>query len=576
MRKLWFASAALGLAMLLAPTTALADVNDFTITDFSADYYLTRDDPQGALRVKEEIDVRFTDDNHGIERALPAKYNGQDQHLEIQSVQRDGQTEKYRSYTSNGNKVLRIGDAKKTVTGAHTYVIEYSVQNVIRFVDGHDELDWNTNGLGWNQPFYKITARLHVPSGLTATNQRCYTGSYQSTETNYCETQPDGDVTTYQSTRMLQGGENMTFVAEFSSGSFAPVGPMDWWRDNFAKVLQIALPPIIAFIIGYGYWRRHGKDLRGRGTIVPEYGPPDGLRAAEADVINNYKLGTNAISATIIDLAIRHHLKIVETESKGVLGIGKKKEYSFQKLPIPTKDVLKPFEASVLKGLFESGEIVETDDLKNKFYKTSQGIQASIPAALTKEGYFPLDPKRVGTAFVIAATVVFFLAWFIIGADWPLAVGMIVAAIVLAIFAFLMPSRTQKGVDAKDKLAGLKMYMETAEKDRIAMLQSPDAPYANKSDTPERTVELFEKLLPFAMVMGVEKQWAKQFENIYTAAPDWYSGNWTAFSTAYLISSLGSTTTAMNNSFAAPSSSSSGSGGSFSGGGGGGGGGGGW
>jgi hypothetical protein len=77
------------------------------------------------------------------------------------------------------------------------------------------------------------------------------------------------------------------------------------------------------------------------------------------------------------------------------------------------------------------------------------------------------------------------------------------------------------------------------------------------------------------MVLGVEKQWAQQFESIYTTPPDWYAGNWSTFNAVYLADSLNQSMSAMNSSFAAPQTSSSGfSGGA--GGGGGGGGGGGW
>jgi uncharacterized membrane protein YgcG len=151
----------------------------------------------------------------------------------------------------------------------------------------------------------------------------------------------------------------------------------------------------------------------------------------------------------------------------------------------------------------------------------------------------------------------------------------LLAGLIMLAFAKLMPSRTRKGAAAKDAAEGLKLYLETAEKDRIAMLQSPNAPYADKSPEPVKTVELFEKLLPYAMVLGVEKQWAEQFSSIYTTPPDWYNGNWSTFNAGYLASSLNDSMSAMNSSFAAPSSGSSGfSGGA--GGGGGGGGGGGW
>ena len=111
-------------------------------------------------------------------------------------------------------------------------------------------------------------------------------------------------------------------------------------------------------------------------------------------------------------------------------------------------------------------------------------------------------------------------------------------------------------------------------------MQSPNAPYAENAGSPIKSVDLFEKLLPYAVVFGVEREWAKEFADIYKSAPDWYSGNINSFSAIYLASSLGgSFQNNMTTSFAAPSNSGSsgfGGGGGFSGGGGGGGGGGGW
>jgi uncharacterized membrane protein YgcG len=155
---------------------------------------------------------------------------------------------------------------------------------------------------------------------------------------------------------------------------------------------------------------------------------------------------------------------------------------------------------------------------------------------------------------------------------------MTIGAIICGIFFHYMSARTAKGTEAKERILGLKMYLEVAEKNRIEKMQSPDAPYAEKSAGPKHTVELFEKLLPYAIVLKVEDKWAGKFKDIYSSPPDWYSGNYAAFNAVYLSSVLGSGfQTALNSSFASPqSSSSSGFGGGFSGGGGGGGGGGGW
>ncbi len=39
-----------------------------------------------------------------------------------------------------------------------------------------------------------------------------------------------------------------------------------------------------------------------------------------------------------------------------------------------------------------------------------------------------------------------------------------------------------------------------------------------------KTPQMFEKFLPFAMALGVEKNWSKAFEGIMTEPPSWYRG----------------------------------------------------
>jgi uncharacterized membrane protein len=97
-------------------------------------------------------------------------------------------------------------------------------------------------------------------------------------------------------------------------------------------------------------------------------------------------------------------------------------------------------------------------------------------------------------------------------------------------------------------------------------------------EDPKQVIKLFEDLLPYAMLFGLEKEWAEQFNNLYTQPPGWYSGNMSTFNAIYLANAMSGFNSASSNVFTAPSSSGSSGfgGGGFSGGGGGGGGGGGW
>jgi uncharacterized membrane protein len=128
-----------------------------------------------------------------------------------------------------------------------------------------------------------------------------------------------------------------------------------------------------------------------------------------------------------------------------------------------------------------------------------------------------------------------------------------------------------------DEAEGFKMYLSVAEKNQLNLMHEP-----------ELTVERFEKLLPFAIALGVENQWGNKFENALrqsmqdtkTYNPSWYTGTGAgaaAFSPVNFTSTMGKSFSSAISSASTPPGSSSGSGGGGrSGGGGGGGGGGGW
>ena len=121
-----------------------------------------------------------------------------------------------------------------------------------------------------------------------------------------------------------------------------------------------------------------------------------------------------------------------------------------------------------------------------------------------------------------------------------------------------------------DEIEGLKMYLSVAEKERLNLLNPP-----------ERTPELFEKFLPYAIALGVENKWGDQFTSVFSGLdqdsgqyhPTWYHGHHMShFAVSNFTSSLGSSLSSSISSAASPpGSSSSSGGGGFSGGGGGGG-----
>jgi uncharacterized membrane protein len=153
---------------------------------------------------------------------------------------------------------------------------------------------------------------------------------------------------------------------------------------------------------------------------------------------------------------------------------------------------------------------------------------------------------------------------------WTYLVIVLLYGLLNVLFYVLMKAPTVQGRKLMDKLEGLRRYMRVAEKDRL-----------NLDELPERTPELFERLLPYAIALGVGNAWARSFTDVLEQAgedggyrPGWYHGphHHTDTLTSNLSDSLSST---IASSSTAPGSSS-GIGGGGAGGGAGGGGGGGW
>jgi len=143
-------------------------------------------------------------------------------------------------------------------------------------------------------------------------------------------------------------------------------------------------------------------------------------------------------------------------------------------------------------------------------------------------------------------------------------------------FAFFhwLKAPTVEGRKLLDRIAGLRLYLGVAERDTLAAQKAPPM-----------TVDEFQRFLPYALALGVEKTWADKFAAAVgpaaaaaaAGAIGWYQTGGRTSGISDFTSGLGSSLSgAISSSSTAPGSSSGGGGGGSSGGGGGGGGGGGW
>lgn len=568
-----------GLLIIFFNVSASAQgVNDFAISKMDVFYNLTNQDPQGFLEVTETVELNFAGQNRGILRAIPKQYKGNDLNINIKEIKRDGSFEPYITYDdSNGNTVIRIGNPEQYITGEHEYKISYTLENVISFYENYDEFYWDVNGDDWLQTIDQVNLILKTGAQLNETQAVCFTGNF-GVEDQKCDVKPQSGGINVTTTEPLQPGQTLTVVQAYEKGYFTQPG---WFERN--RNLLLVIPLIITQIyIVYRTWKKwlaFGKDYKKRST-APFFGRPRKVSVMQAAYVHKNNLSPVHLSASIIDLAIRGYINIKET------GKGKKLKHEL----ILNKNVdgqLTSDESLLIEELFTSGEVGEViniDDKKNKLYKSFIKIKKTVEKTTTEKGFYELSPSKsaskVGGLIALSAILMIIGIIASIVLENPVAtLTGVICFVTVLVFMALMSKRSKSGVELLEHMEGLKLYLGYSEKDRLAAHDAVEAPLAKNAGQPEKTREFYEKLLPFAIALGVEKTWSDAFSDIYEQPPEWYSGNWQTFSAVALANSISSINTVTNQSFSAPSSSGSSGfsgGGGFAGGGGGGGGGGGW
>lgn len=546
------------------------------IASFASDITIQ---PDGEVQIVETITYDFGDnERHGIFRTIPLGFTakGQPGHttIDVESVTDERGAGLTYDVTSDDPVNIKIGDADTLITGVHTYVITYVVRAGVGFFDAYDELYWNITGNAWDVPIESVRATFHLPASVPAQDLKLaqYCGRPGDQSSCGAFDHPSGDTVVFSmdSTLELTAGEEVTAAVGFPKNLVAAPTAADVAMATFNRIWFLPLPLLVSLL---WYRKRFANWLKRRAyyrahPIIAEYdaGTFDPLEAA---ILVNGRATSKDMTAVVIWLAIRGFLKITNEDD----------EFIFTKMKDAGAES-KPYEQLFLDALHTERE----SELGKKFgLVTTKAIQTAKTSLFAREYLTKAPSTDLAASRFVSMFILLFLAinpgifiWIFLGTGIGFAFSgaCILIGLITLVFgpspAFLHP----KGFEAQRKLLGLKLYIRVAEKDRIT--------FAN---APEKTPALFEKLLPYAIVFGLEKKWAAEFEGIYSTPPSWYVGTGTAFSTTSLIHHVSSLTSVTQQAIAAsvPSSSrsswggsSGSSGGGSSGGGGGGGGGGSW
>jgi hypothetical protein len=590
-----FASAAL-LLLLAAP--AEAQLPSESIHDYVVEIEILDD---GDLRITETIDYDFGQElRHGIFRAIPTRFPYDDVNdrvypIEDVTVHSDAPDDVEIS-EEGSSTVIRIGDEDVEISGRHTYTIVYRVKGALNAFPDHDELYWNAIGHEWEASIVRAEVTVHAPEAVQRV--ACFQGSQGSTEP-CAVAEHEGSEAHFSPGGSFVPYEGMTVVVAIPKGAVPEPEPI--LEERWAAERAFSVNPgtvtaslaVLALLGGalFRTWSREGRDRRflgspidqvmglptGEDEAVPlgegdaeapvEFAPPEGIRPGQIGTLIDERANVIDVTATIVDLAGRGFLLIQEIPDRGLFS---KADWNLIRLEENEAELL-PYEKELLEGLFRDGNETKVSELKTTFASRLHGVEGSLYQDAMRQKWFRARPDQVrtrwagrGTLLLIAGGVATFVLarwthWGLVG------IPVILAGVALALMARRMPARTAKGTAMLRRIRGFRRVIATAETHMSRWAEDEN---------------VFTRYLPYAIVFGLTKKWAKAFEDlgIQPDTSSWYvgSGAFTAVAFADSIDGFAVTTGGTLASTPASSGSSGFGGGGFSGGGGGGGGGGSW
>ncbi len=566
------------LPLLLLALTSFAIHADEHILHFDSSITVFRN---GSMKVTETIKVRAEGNaiERGIYRDFPTDYrdaNGNHYNVtfDIISVLRDGRLEDYHTKRLDNGVRVYIGSVERfLMPGEYSYSISYRTNRQLGFFADHDELYWNVTGNGSEFPIDRASAEIHLPSGIKQTQitTEAYTGATGEMGQAYLDEALSSGAN-FKTTEPLDVYQGLTIVVAWPKGFVREPTPgqrLFWWLSDNSGLAAGGGGLLLLFGFYLVAWVNVGRDPK-PGVVIPQYEAPAGLSPGAVGFIANGAHSYSDFSAALVGLAIKGYLTLEQDGD----------EYTVRRTEKPADKYLGPGERALLKALFK--------DLETKVVPFKQTHQKRIASAINaneralRKHYYTTCFRNNGALLFpgILISIGTLVGSVALSPDHAFVGVSIMILLTNIVFYNLLKAPTKTGRAMLDKLEGLKLYLEVAEKDELQFKYPP-----------EKTPELFERLFPFAIALNVEQPWAERFTAIFaklaseqrTYSPGWYRGDnfnsqnigGFAFALGDSMSSVIASSSIAPGSSSGSSSFSSGSGG-FSGGGGGGGGGGGW
>jgi len=470
--------------------------------------------------------------------------------LDVLGVKRDGREEPYVLESLSNGVRIRIGDKDVWLENAqHRYDISYRTTRQIGFFEKYDELYWNVTGNGWDFPIDDARVTITLPQGASIIQHDEFTGGYRSSDNNSRVLSAEGNVFEAETTATLDPNQGFTVAVAWQKGLVAP--PSDtqrwaWWASDNAGFFTLALGLLSAALYFLFAWNKVGRDPP-KGTIIPLFAPPKGLGPAAVRFVSRYGADDKGFAAAIVGLAVKGRLKIADDDRSFTItklaGTAREpltpaENALYMALPSGSTALRQTNHASISAARSALDRALKNEFEGTAFLKNlgwfAVGLAISVlcliigavllPGGDGMMGLFAFGWMGVWWGVVLAIGWASFKGLFAARGLWskitslgallfliPFAgAGVIAPALIFSqgggspglyalvgtavllglinvVFYHLLRAPTQSGRQLMDQIEGFRLYLSTAEEERLKVLNPP-----------EKTPELFERYLPCA------------------------------------------------------------------------------
>ncbi len=436
-----------------------------------------------------------------------------------------------------GNVVLQVGEENTYYETPQDYVVSYTVKGIVvsnQAQSGLDEFSWNAIGAASSSRISNV--QITVDGPVDVTKAACFLGRDFTEE---CPAVSSGSTATYTIAE-LPPGSPVQVVAGFPAGTFGGVEQIKTRRVTASNMFELTpATGATSGLLGLGaiaalvtILRRHARDdvyvgltpgltpgkgdnarvgkKSGKQTIAVAFQPPKGARPGEVGTLIDATADSVDISATLVDLAVRGHLRISDAGNNDHLLTRTQRE----------ADPLEKYETKLLGRIFKQGNEVRVSELADAKYagvqdKTKSDLYARVVARKwfkSNPATAQLAPLALGVMFLVVAGAA---GLFLTQIGWGLAaLPFAVLGLGLILMSGRFRTRTALGSAVLAETKGFELYLRTAEANQIRF---------------EEGIDVFSRYLPYAMVFGVADRWANVFAELgamgrYEPNLSWYYG----------------------------------------------------